>query len=210
MAGAVVEFDWAKAKPTELGFSYYENGNEFLSIGKPDWLPISVGVLRGHEGFGQPGILMLRTVIQDKLWIANDDARIISWLEGNQTCLSSFMKQCYESAPLPFEELQATRRHPRALSYQLHKVAEAYIMARQRLFPEIAKDVYWIGDPTGEDYWYDPSIAAARTAAEIAFTMTQKFVLSWFEVRGFRIDIENMLVHVPGYEPLLIMENQDM
>lgn len=199
-------FNWEKAKSVEVGYSHYDGEILAFAAGKEDWLPIAVAIFTFHQSHCGRGHDMLSKMVQQEAWIPHDDTRITDWLKSNERCLSAFQRFSHEKEPLPFDERKAKFRHPSALSYSPFRMAEAYISARQRAYPPIENDIYWVGDEVGEDYWCDPEIAAARNSAYHAFEVTKDFAATWFEARGFEVNRADRCVRVPGYRPLCTLE----
>ncbi|NTF17607.1 hypothetical protein G6L37_04290 [Agrobacterium rubi] len=206
MANNGNEFDFTKAKSIELGYLHHVDTDLVLSVGKIDWVPISVAILSIHEGMGSHGFEILRRMIQLEAWVSPDDARINNWLDSNKTCLHTLRALSFERKPRSLEERKAAFRHSEALAYPAPSLAQIYISSRQRAVPSMEDDIYWIGDDMGEDYWLDPEIAVSRAFAQKAFKITQDFAVSWFEVRGFEINRTDRLIRLPGYQPLYIRE----
>lgn len=188
--------DWAFFYDEEDGFHY--------AIGRRDWMPVMVaGFLVG--GNPSDGLELLSASISERMWLSVDNPIQRSWMEANREVFQRLEgvdveelvgddESDTEFAPEMFTNLSAG-----VVSMELRTMWRRY----QPYKPE-----FLLGSSHGHKLFRIlPVMREASRAPEVAMNQLFDWTADWFEACGFRVNREEWLVNVKGYEPLFAFDS---
>jgi hypothetical protein len=197
-------FDYSLANCKNDWLFLYDNGDKFhFSVGKRDWMPISLaGILAG--GNIVDGIGLYRNSIFDRLII--QDKILDSWINANKAAIQSIneidkIKEYREENEKQFEREMFLRLSGNELAFELKKMWRKANPHIEELYLSTTHERYLLTK--------HPVIKAAYDAPAMALKQLLEWTADWFESNGFSVNRTEMLVSVAGYEPLIHIEEID-
>lgn len=191
---------------TDWASFYNDTDGLHFAIGSADWMPILMaGFVLGYNQ--NAGMKLFSEAIAERLWLQPSSPVHASWLAANEGVVQQIeqadaieiaaLPDCEETdifVPAMFVQFSASivsmelrtmwrRCHPRQPTLLCTTHAHA-MLSRTDMMQQ------------------------ARIAPQVAMTQLLEWTADWFAARGFAVDRERMLIHVPGYQPLFHFDSE--
>lgn len=203
---AEAHFDYSKIRNKKdwWSFFYAEEDGFHYAIGRRDWMPLMMaGFVAG--GNSLDGMKLMAECISERMWISPENQIHQSWHQANKAAIASV--ESVDVAEVPLEDESATEFDPEMFIHLRASVISMELRAMWRRYMPYRPE-FMLASSMGHNLLCKlPMMRRAYEAPEAAMSQLLEWTADWFEARGFRVDREERLVQVMGYEPLFAFDS---
>lgn len=188
--------DWASFYDTDDGFHY--------AIGRDGWMPVLMaGFLLGHNR--SDGLALFSTAISRRLWLPKEAAIHTSWIDANEEAIAwaqaieVVSPEIYDNSET-FEPSMFSQFPASIVSMELRTMwRRCYPYQRETLLSTTHGHVL---------FSRLDMLQEAKRAPKAALAQLLTWTAEWFAARGIQVNHEQMLIQVPGYQPLFLFDSE--
>lgn len=203
-AEAYFDYEKIRNKKDWWSFFYAEDDGFHYAIGRRDWMPLMMaGFVAG--GNSLDGMGLIAESISTRMWISADNQIHQSWLEANRAAIERV--ESVDVAKVPAEDESVTEFDSKMFIHLRASVVSMELRAMWRRYMPYRPE-FMLASSMGHNLLCKlPMMRRACEAPEAAMDQLLEWTADWFEARGFRVDREERLVQVTGYEPLFAVDS---
>ncbi|EMO5475005.1 TPA: hypothetical protein ACP3ZG_000623 [Pseudomonas aeruginosa] len=201
-------FEYSKAKADQFGFYVSDGQQTRRAAGKPDWAPLAL-TMSAINSIPQ-GFYVLEALL-DAYDLPHDAPQAIDWLSANERSFwiaREALERQYDTyrattaATTPMEARGYTGLSPVEAA---HEFSQAYQMCHPR-----RTVLFLCASDERIAYHESGLVKSARESAKKLFDSSVLWVADLFEGSGLQVDRDNMLVKLPGYQPLYLSTSNEI
>lgn len=195
----VPEFDYAAGSQNDLFFRRPQGDQVFISVGRPDWMPVAAFMLFSSRERGQSVLhdaLLSKTGLEQLRGYSKWCRESIKAMQPLMVQIEAMDTPRFNAGPNDFESPQGYDGLQALHAYDAFLVSWANCQNAPGGDWLEATDVFVA-------HLGLPELEAHRKAVEVLQVATMKWATSWLAASGLQVEQHQQLVHVPGYVPLV-------
>lgn len=195
----IPEFDYSAGEQNDLFFRRYQGDEAFISVGRPDWMPVAAFLLLAG---GERGETVLLDALAAKAGV--EQLRGTSqWCRASIKTMMPLMTQI-DALDAPRLNTERIEGEPQD-GYDGLTSIEAYdaFFVAWGSCQGVAGGDWLASSDRRIAYLGLPELEAHRRAVDDLHIATMKWATAWLASSGLQVAQHQQLVHVPGYVPLV-------